>query len=247
MRKIYQLLLLLCSLLVVSCIDGEEEFWLNRDGSGRAVITYTVPSSFVALRGGEEKLRTTIQEKLGNRTEVALEKVEVTTDDGRTRVYVAGSFPDAMKLVDLAHDANAKPMPAALEALLGKFDVRLKGRDVSLLRTMEPAKLLGGGLFKPSARDLEGHRLKYTLHLPVAAHETNATSTADGGQTLMWDIPLEKAVDQPVTLSFHARMPIPLWIWLTGAAVILAVVFLVWRKLRSSTLASKSEREDFSI
>ena len=43
--RLLSLLPVLFSLFLVSCIEGEEEIWLEPDGSGRIEATYKMPTA----------------------------------------------------------------------------------------------------------------------------------------------------------------------------------------------------------
>ena len=45
MRLLALLLALLLTLVLASCIDGKEEFWIEANGGGRAEITYDIPAT----------------------------------------------------------------------------------------------------------------------------------------------------------------------------------------------------------
>ena len=51
------LTLLPAILLLVSCIDGDEELWLEKDGSGRLEATYKMPGAIMARFGSAPELQ----------------------------------------------------------------------------------------------------------------------------------------------------------------------------------------------
>ena len=89
----------------------------------------------------------------------------------------------------------------------------------------------------PASR-LAGHRMISIIHLPAPALDSNATRTADGGRTLVWDTPLAEAVKRPVVSRFKMNIPIPPWavaavsLTIAAAAGLLLVYFLRRRRRR---------------
>ncbi|MEC8942451.1 MAG: hypothetical protein VYC95_06945, partial [Verrucomicrobiota bacterium] len=54
--RLLSLLPVLFSLFLVSCIEGEEEIWLEPDGSGRIEATYKMPTAVVRKIGDPDEL-----------------------------------------------------------------------------------------------------------------------------------------------------------------------------------------------
>lgn len=107
--------LLVFTASVASCIDSEEEVWLNKNGSGRAEITLTVPKAVFALQGGEEGVSELVDKLLGYDSSVS----NITTDytKGRKRVEIITSFrfESATKLYQSLTDATAhSDVPGAI-------------------------------------------------------------------------------------------------------------------------------------
>lgn len=220
-HKLQRLLLPALCLLVSSCIDCREEYWIERDGSGRATVEYNVPASFLAMRG-ESALRDSVKDWMSDHKQLVLESFDISHSGDRATVKASVSFRSALDLVSLATDGSLDSVSSTTKALIGHFDFRAHGREVELCRTVRPADALGGGRLVP-ASEINGRRLVYTLHLPAAATGSNATRTEDGGKTLIWDHPLADGMTDPIVVRFKAKMPIPLtlvYLGVAGAAVI---------------------------
>ncbi len=231
MRRLSHLLLLAVCALVASCIDGREEFWLAGDGSGRAEIRYEVPASLARGCGGEAGLIKLLDEFVRETPTLTNVTRRVTCEGERMVVDFKASFKSALDLIaavsgDSALSAgNLKPV---VEPLIGHFAIRRSGRAVELTRTVRPAKALPGSFFMPASQ-FDGRRLVYIVHLPLAAAETNATRTEDGGRTLIWDQALQDALKNSVVIHFKAAMPIPWWLI---AAAVAALGLLGWLGFR---------------
>ena len=224
--------------MLSSCIDGREEYWLARDGSGVAEVIYEVPAKVVALKGGDAGIQQLIENWIAGTPEVRREVCEVTTTGDRTRVHVRLAFDSALKLFELSKSGSgsASPtLPSAFQHLVGTFDFRLHGRDVEFTRTVSPGKAFLNGLLLPK-HETDGRRLVYTLHLPEPAIESNATQTLDGGKTLVWDRALADGLKQPLVTHLKARVPVPYWMIASSAGLGMVLLWTAakyrrfWRK-----------------
>ncbi len=213
-------------LAAASCIDGDERITLRRDGSGHAALTYQLPTAAVAAHGGRERLRQALAGWLGG-DGIRLEALELTGHADRTRVHAELSFPSALALVDLVSRERLEHLPAPARHLAGTLDFRRRGRHVELTRTVRPRAALGGSLLPVPRSRLAGHRLVYQVTLPAPAAAHNATATRDGGRTLVWEYPLDRACATPPVIRLAAAMPLPRRLWLWAAAAIAAPVAAV--------------------
>lgn len=230
-RLLERLLVLSFVVLLASCIDGHEEYWLNRNGSGAAEATYDIPASAVDLGGGEEELRRGLDNWFAGTPAVRREAFELTRTGDRVRIHLRVAFDSALDLLDLSKPEKTRSMPSSFSHLAGVFDFRLKGREFELTRTVSPAKALMGGLFL-SRRETESRKLVYIVHLPEAPLESNATRTEDGGKTLVWDYTLQESLRQPLVTRFKAKIPIPVWATAGAGVLIAALGWGAWRFMR---------------
>jgi len=238
---IFRVLSLLLCLLVVSCLDSKEEFWINADGSGAAEATYDLPTSAVRLGGGEAEIRKSIETMLAENPSLHSEILDIVTTGVRTKIHLRLTFDSAIKLVDLSKPESTQSLPATARQLAGTFDFRLKGREFELNRTIEANKAFAGGLFMPR-KEIEGRKLLYILHLPQPPVESNATRTENNGSTLIWDYTLEEALKKPLTTRVKAQIPLPWWVFASAAGIVLAIVALIlrWKPWRRSPNAMPS-------
>ena len=144
------------------------------------------------------------------------------------------SFKSALDLIDAVRgdsalsSGNLKPV---VEPLIGQFDIHRSGTQVELTRTVRPGKALPGSFLLPASQ-FSGRRLTYIMHLPLAAEESNATRTEDGGRTLIWDEALQDGLKKSVVIHFKATVPIPWWAWAAAAAVVALAGWFVVRLFR---------------
>ncbi len=222
----------LCSLLA-SCIDGHEEIWVNADGSGRAELRYDIPAKAARFQGGEAGVSRLVGSLL---KEMPSHSHEVVKDGDRLKVRVNLSFRSPDQIKSLAASAGSAKAPSSFQHLAGIFRIAREMRTVNFTRTISPARALPTS-FIPR-EELEGRKLTYIVHLPVAATESSATRVENGGRTLIWDETLTAAIREPVVVHFKADFPVPRWVIATGIAgfIVLAaagaVVFRLVMKRR---------------
>ncbi|MFT3992038.1 MAG: hypothetical protein QM680_11570 [Luteolibacter sp.] len=227
-------LLKLCALfaacLLVSCIDGREEYWFLANGSGRAELTYTFPALAARLGGGEEAIREKIAAFLKDNPAFSSSSYELTRNGGTLSATVRVEFDSIRDLKKLNASGETSSLSEASRYFTGNIDLAFQGLTLELTRTIQVGKAIPTAAFLPQ-RELENRRLVYIIHLPTSALETNATRTEDAGKTLIWDIPLADALRSPTVLHAKGRIPLPPWLVITASGVSLAVLGVVMRKM----------------
>ncbi len=237
-RFLIYLLLSLITGLLVSCIDGREEIWINADGSGRAEICYEIPTAATHLQNGVEGVREKLETLVTQSPELNATYSIVETGD-RLRVTVHARFPSAPDLAKAANAKNRENLPVASRYLTGEFAFFRDGRTIDISRTISAGKAIPGARFIPE-RQLRDRKLVYILHLPTAAEESNATAVTDNGRTLTWEYPLSDALREPFTTHFKVKIPIPLWLWAAGISTVLFIALLLLfliRRIRAARFA----------
>jgi len=236
LRQLVRLSAIAVMCLLVSCIDGHEELWLNADGSGRADVTYTLPAIAAKFQGGEEGVRKMLDKFLNNAEGLTSSSHEVTTEGDRLKIRVKASFNSVLDLKKVAKSDPLKKLPSSANGLTGMVKISRNGRTLDCSRTISAGTALPGAVFLPDSQ-FKDRRLTYILHLPHAPIESNATRTADGGRTLIWDHPLAEAVEAPFTIRFKIKIPIPMWIFVSAGAFTLvagSAGFYFFRRSRQS-------------
>ncbi len=224
---------LLC-LALAACFDIREEVWVRADGSGRAELRYAVPETAALLAGGPQGLERHIRELIESQPPLKLEKIEVISARGETRIAVDISTDSMLSLLDLKESESMRELPSAAEDLMGNFDVRIHGLDIDFTRMVRVKEALGLAALGVSREQREIRRLSYVIHLPKPPKESNAPRTENNGRTLIWDHSLNEAMQGPLSIRFRARMPLPRWVVPTFCAVAFAAVFAslrLWRRL----------------
>lgn len=228
--------------LLTSCIDCREEVWLEANGSGRADITYTLPTMAARFQGGTTGVKRLIEAFLADTKEIKSSTCEVTSENNRLKIHVTGAFDSVRDFKTISAESSIRRLPSSASGLAGKVNVSSHGREVSFSRTISPGAALAGSGFMP-ASTFAGHHLEYIIHLPVVAEESNATRLEDGGRTLVWDFPLENAIQKPAMTRFKVKIPIPTWLFIAGSSIAIAAAgwlfAVVVRKFKKSSERSK--------
>ena len=231
---IIRIILLAVAGLLASCLDVREEYWFQRDGGGRADLTYAISAMVARLHGGEPAIRGMIDGFLADTPAITSSSYQITSDDKTMRVRLKLGFASARDLEKVVNGSALKHFPSAVSYLLGSARLDVRGASVDFSREMFPAKALPEAALLPDSQ-FAGHQLTYIMHLPGAASESNATSLSDGGRTLVWDVPLERALKAPVVTRFKTTVPLPWGMVLAGSLALVPVgglaVFIV-RKAR---------------
>ena len=236
-KRILRLVVLAIAGLLCSCIDSREEYWLQADGSGRAEISCNIPAAAAARSGGESGIRKMLAGFLRQTPEMKGAGFEVSTEQDRVRVKINFGFDSALDLKDLASKSHLKTLPSAASHLAGEIETKLNGLSLDFSRKITASKALPGLAFLPDSQ-LEGHRMIYIMHLPSVPLESNATRVEDAGRTLVWEIPLARAIKAPIVTHFIIPVPIP-WRFLPVIAVPVSLVAFGFILLRIRKLKNR--------
>lgn len=233
MKSIFEKLALILLIVVLpSCLDSDEEIWINADSSGAARISLTVPAAATALHGGEAGVKKLAEDFLKSSSAFTTYLVETKTEDSRTTVDVVFTFDNALDFLDSSFSENLQNLPSGGSEFAGVTKIDFQGLNLAFSRSTELSKAIPGAIFFPQSQ-LVGHQVKTTIHLPKAATSHNATSTANQGRTLVWITPLATAMKSPVETNFIMPLPIPwLTIIVTAVIVILLIAFLIHYLIR---------------
>jgi len=219
------------SVLLVSCIDSREEFWIEADGGGRALITCTIPAAVARLQGGDAGIRKLIAGFLHAKPSIKRSSHEVVTANGRTTVVVGFAFDSALDLMEASSRESLERLPSAASHFLGEMQAEWSGRSLEISRRISPGEALPGAAFMP-ASSLDG-RLVTIMHLPAPASASNATRTENSGRTLVWETPFAEAVKSPVIYRFKMDVPLPLKLIGGIVAPLALLAGVVWiRRIR---------------
>ena len=225
--KILRVLALAAACLLTACIDGHEEIWIHRDGSGRADIRYSLPAAAATFHGGEAGMRKMLGDFLAANPALVSPQLDVTTEEKRLHVRVRAEFESALDLKQLSTPDSMSRLPASASGIAGRVAMEITPLAVNFTRTINAGASLPGSAFMPASQ-FKDRTLSYTIHLPESATGSNATRIENAGRTLVWEIPLADAVRQPFATHFTAPVPWPGWLVPAACAGFAAVVLLAW-------------------
>lgn len=225
--KIHKRLLLLaaafCALLLSSCLESHEEVWIHADGSGAARFKISMPLTPTKLHGGENGIRSKISEYLDATPAFTTYSLNTSTHEDRLHIDLAITFDNVLELREATSAEALKKLPTATTKMMGETKVEFQGLDISFSRLIDLPAAIPGASFIPS-KNLQGYKLTTIIHLPKGATSHNATSTRNGNRTLIWIVPLQKAMTQPMETKFIMPLPIP---WLTVSITALVILILI--------------------
>lgn len=230
---ILRFILLLTSLLLGSCLSGREEFWFERDGSGRLQAEYRLPTFAISSLGGGEKLRKTVADYFAMEPGVVLETFSIEKNGSESRLRLSAKFDSVLQLAELldhsAHqnDSSGPSLPDPMVKLLGDVNVHRSGTNVDFKRRIDPREVFAGGLVTPTAKQMQGYQLEYIMHLPTRVSQSNAHQILDDGHTLVWSYELADSMNHPIQTNFAAPIPIPSWVWLMLGILTAVTAWLV--------------------
>ncbi len=214
---------------LVACIDGREEIWIERDGSGRLDLSYSIPASAALLHGGEAGVRQRLQDFLATATALSSSSAEVTAVGDRLGIRVRAAFDSALDLQEMIRHPQGRPLPAAATGLAGTVKLATRWLALDFKRTLTLSAALPGAALFPAAQ-FQNRKLTYILHLPESVTETNASRCEAGGRVLTWEIPLVDALKKPVTLHFTMPLPLPRWLKISGCGLAGFFAYLLFRR-----------------
>ena len=222
------LILGLLSILLSSCIEGEEEIFLNGDGSARVVASYRVPSILFSAEDAQD-LRIGIAEEVGRVKNLKLITNKIEKHNGDRVIVVEISTEDVASLEGALseHDPALKMKKGdkILHAIIGSIMVNTDGLKVHLNREIHLASLLDEYLGSSGGSILGKSAFCYTVHLPRPAVSSNAQEVLNEGRTLVWSHKLADHRHSPIRLSMTSRILIPWWVYVLGGFM---VIVLVW-------------------
>ena len=217
-----------------SCIEGEEEIWIDGDGSGKLRAHYRIPSIALKQLGEPEDFIRAI--KLVDEAEEGIEVQNVTFEiiKGKGVFHLEATFENALDLLEIS-DRNrsvfveeAEADPEQLDALTGDINMGIEGIHVNFTRAVSLGPVFPS-MVQRSPTMLGPSAFSYTIHFPAEVIETNAPNISEDRRTVSWEFLLKNYVDQPMLMTAKTKLPIPWWAWAVLAALLLMFAGLIWK------------------
>lgn len=199
------------TLVLTSCIEGEEEVWVNPDGSGKARLKVTAPKLLFAKFGGLETLAADLKDALQTSQNARLLEMETSTQGSRATLEAEIAFRDARKMGGLLksfRDPPDSPDKCEEEIVFGEVKVHLGVPDLSFSRVIDLRPLVPAQSNNAMALKMLGEaQMSYRVHLPTPAKTHNADFISADGKTLAWEIPLAEFLQGSQRMEFTAPLP----------------------------------------
>ena len=239
-KRLLFLLPVLLPLLLVSCIEGEEEIWLEPDGSGRIEATYKMPTAVARKIGDPDELVEKLKEAAARDPHIQLTSVSHEARRGGITLKFSGTFDDLRKLATFPQRQLRDPAEpdkrVKAEVLFGETNLDISWRGISYDRQVDISWLLKSS---PAAKAivkvpalLGDSSFHYTLNLPAPARESNATTRSQDGHKLEWHFLLKDHAEKPMHLTAEGNLPLPGTLWLLPLAVLVLLFLIQNRRAR---------------
>ena len=106
MKRALFIFLSLLACMLSSCIDGEEEIFINDDGSASLKAVYSLPALILSDADAEE-LRKTVAKELGSDEKIRLVQNTVERSKGRQVITIELETDNLLDLEDLVPDEES--------------------------------------------------------------------------------------------------------------------------------------------
>lgn len=243
MKSLIFSLLAMSLLLLHSCIDGEEELFINADGSGRVKLQYQVPGMIFSDADAKELIET-IEREVGKRENLRLLTNRVENVNGQKIIQIEIATDNVAALDDMSEDDTSVQSDGAsksdkwLHTLLGDMKVAVHGMSAAVSREVHLEPLLEEYLGKRGVSLLGESEFRYTVHLPTAVEQSNAHEVLNEGKTLKWRYLLRECKRKPIVMDLQAPIPLPWWVYggvgMAGAGVLLCGFWWVKKSAKKS-------------
>jgi hypothetical protein len=227
------------ALLLSSCLDYEEEMWLENDLSGRVTMTVMVSDTLAnfAEAGTDQLTMEKVRQMIAGTDGLEVEETKSFRENGKQVSRVTIHFEDIHRLSWLASSSKE---PAWV---IGAIEVEKKDGRVKLKRTLGPftTEATGGSRQQNAlARGFSGlllgtYSLTYTLHLPGEPLNADSMQVNRKNNTVRWRFPLGQLATSTATMSteWEADEGGGAWWWLLVLSGGGAMGWWGWQRMRS--------------
>lgn len=232
------LLLAFPAFFLSSCLEGDEEYWINADASGRLRMDYKIPPVVLKDLGDYLGLFAALREIDTLDDGLKINELSANPEADKIHFILDANFTDVRELYLLAEkhaaifEKNGAGDQRRLQAALGKILLEREGLQVHLRRELDLAPLLPD-IIKRNPAILGPATFSYTIHLPTTASSSNAQETSADRRTVKWRAKLKEHTATPIILELRASLPIPKWVVAAAAILIIALIglcFFLWRR-----------------
>ena len=213
-------------LLLNSCLDVREEFWIHKDGSAEAEITCHMPRTASIPLGGPEGIKTMAEKLLAQEDSIDSYETQVTEEGKRLTLKVRCAVDELMDFDKVRQSIQRREdLHPAVRKMVGEFNISIEGLSgISVSRRVSPGEAVPALSWLPK-NQTEGHSFVKIMHFPQPIKKHNAHECWDDGCTLMWESSLASAIETPMVYEFVIPYPIP-WGWVTSVAICVIAILV---------------------
>jgi len=232
--KLASCLLILPLLFLSSCVEGEEELWINADASGKIKAHYSIPSVAMKDLGNPEDYLRSIEIIDEQEKGLTVERAHFTKTKSRITFQIEATFQNASELLEIADRSQkiliqeARSSPEQIEALLGQIDLRIASLNPTFSREIHLKELLPK-MVQKNPKMLGKSTFRYTINLPVAIRHSNAHALTNERRTATWTFLLKDYTQTPMAMFLQTQLPLPWWIFTLLLIVALLTIWLIWK------------------
>lgn len=208
--------------LLNSCIEGEEEIWINADASGKFVAHYEFPAAAASKMGPPAAYRRELRRIDEEEDSITINELEFGFLKAKLVIHLELEFDNALELFEISQRQGEKfagetgMPPSELETFLGGIDVQRAGVAVDYSREMNFGPMFPG-IVKDNPGVLDDSTFRYIIHLPTSVKESNAHDISNEGKTLEWSFLLKNYTVEPIEMTFRTNSLVPWWAWVVTA------------------------------
>jgi hypothetical protein len=227
-----------CALLFLnSCIEGEEEIWIEKDRSGKAQIRITMPTLLFKRLPNWETLSEDADCCAKKTRGVKLKRFSVDSTPARTVVSGKISFDDARRIEPFLSSLFQEQglQTSSGEDLSRNVIVSTHFPNLHFHRNIGLRNFAKKQKIPPFALGLLGEQSRFysVMHLPTAVKTHNADIISGDRRTLEWEFPVADLLQKKVTMTFVAPLPYLFSSFLALAALLLSLFgTIIWRTRR---------------
>lgn len=245
MKYVICALMAMLMLLLNSCIDGEEEIFVNADGSASMKVKYQVPGMIFSAENADE-LVAIVADEVGGNEALRLITNRVDTEKGQRIIHIEVET-DAVMELDGMFDA-VSPQAVVEQSktdklwrcLRGNMNVKVEGLSAGITRRVDLEPLLNEYLGERSVSLLGESEFRYTIHLPETVEHSNAHEVTDDGRTLKWRYKLSECKKKPIMMDLQVPISLSRWVKLGAGSLVLLVLgggYLFFQKRSKKRIA----------
>lgn len=245
MKYVFCSLMSMMLLLLNSCIDGEEEIFVNADGSASMKVKYQVPGMIFSAKDADE-LVALVGKEVGSHAGLRLVTNRVDSEKGQRIIRIEVETDAVMELdgmfddVSPEDDAEQSKTDQLWRCLLGEMEVNVDGLSVGVIRKVDLAPLLNEYLGEKSASLLGESEFRYVIHLPEAVKQSNAHEVTADGRTLKWRYKLRECKKKPIVMDLQVPISLPWWVKAGACGLVLLTLaggYVFFRKRSKKRIA----------